>query len=170
MSDMFCLRCGTGVQDWDTAYYARNMFCITCYQAKVREASTAPCSKCGVRTNKDELKFFREKSLCPYCLRESQQEAHDKECAICKKWIEDWEEKFKMPDGSFACRKCHDSSKGKFGVQVCSHCGKSTDGAYFAPDGKIFCQVCVLKYAKPASRPLLARVVTKFTKLFSAEV
>jgi len=170
MADMFCMRCGTELPEYDTAYYARNMLCITCYGAKQREAATSPCGRCGVRANKDEMKFFRDKNLCTYCLREAQQEAHDKECALCKKWIEDWEEKFRMPSGQFACKKCHDSSKGKFGLQVCSHCGKKADSALFSPDGKIFCQVCALKYAKPANKPLLARVVTKFGRLFSAEV
>ncbi len=168
MSDIFCLRCGTPIADWDSAYYARSMFCIPCYQSKQREAASLPCAKCGVRTSKDELEDFRGKSLCTYCLREAKQEVANKECAFCKKWIEDWEEKFRLPDGKPVCKACHDSQKGRFALRACSKCGKGTPVTYFSPDGKMLCQPCAISAKNQAAQPLFIRAVGKIGQYLSA--
>lgn len=167
MAESFCLTCGTIVPEWDSAYYARSMLCIPCWQNKQREASTQPCGRCAVRTKKDELAFFREKYLCPYCLREAKQEVHDKECASCKKWIENWEKKFQMPDGRFICHSCHEKSKGKFGMR-CEKCGKMPKYPFSSPDGKVLCEICAIKVHKGQQAPLFARAVSKVAAMLSS--
>ena len=165
MPDTFCLRCGAGIEEWDAAYYARQMLCIPCWQRKQAEAAKKPCQKCYVRAREGELRFFRDKYLCPYCYREAQAEVKAKECAFCKKWIEDWEKKFQLPDGHFICEGCHRKGLGKLGLK-CSKCGRPPKYPYMAPDGKIYCENCAVE-AKAEAQPLLARAVSKIAKMLA---
>lgn len=147
---VYCLNCGSSIDEYDGAYYARSMLCIPCFNRKQSEASARSCSRCGRSIRTDESKSHKGLTYCSYCFSEIQRLESAIFCSFCKKQIMDWEEKSKMPDGKYCCAKCRDSSAGKSAPKLCSMCKKPSPLKFIGEDGTALCMECANK--SPSTR------------------
>ena len=102
----FCLSCGTGIDEYDSGYYARNMLCIPCYNQKISEVPMASCSRCGMRVKRSEARERHSDYHCAYCFSEEERQAAIPKCPICDKQVESWQESAKSSKGSLAHLSC----------------------------------------------------------------
>ena len=100
----FCLSCGAGIDDYDSAYYARNMLCIPCYVRKASEIAMVNCTRCGIRVRQEEAKRRGSGMYCNYCASELERQERTPICPLCKKAIESWQKSTRTPDGHIVHR------------------------------------------------------------------
>lgn len=107
----FCLACGSGIDEYDSGYYARNMMCIPCYGRKMSEVPMISCSRCGVRIKQQESKERGGNRYCYYCASEKEREARMPVCPICKSRIEEWQKSITAPDGKAVHASCRENER-----------------------------------------------------------
>lgn len=99
----YCLTCGSMVDEYDSAYYARNMLCIPCYSRKASEVPMISCGRCGVRIKAAESRERQGGRYCFYCHGELERISKIPACPLCGMKIESYEKSERAPDG----RLCH---------------------------------------------------------------
>jgi formylmethanofuran dehydrogenase subunit E len=159
----YCLACGSMIDEYDSGYYARNMFCIPCYGAKMAEAQMTSCSKCGVRIRKDSARHWQGGIFCNYCASELERLEKRAKCEICKKTIESWEKALDMPDDKKAHEACARARR-SIPSAVCSFCGAATARFRAYPDGKIACEKCdsgSYSGSDSGRRPLISAIISR---------
>ncbi len=158
-----CLTCGAGIDEYDSAYYARNMLCIPCYTRKASE-SFASCSRCGSRVKADEARRRQGGLYCTYCASELERQDALPNCSICGSRIEGWQEKTRSSSGQFAHASCTKFlPPGKRPPVSCVVCGKETD-RFRLIGGKPVCSRCASSQARGSplpARTLMASVVDR---------
>lgn len=141
----FCQACGSSIPDWDGAYWARNMLCLTCFERKQYEERHQPCMACGARLRPEQLTLYKGRKLCNWCLKDAQGRARRHECAFCGKWIERPGQAQKMGDGRPVCPVCVEKNAQAAGGMRCYACGEKGKYPFFAPSGKVYCEHCAEK-------------------------
>src|SRR3989338_485277 len=160
---VYCLNCGVSIDEYDSGYYARNMNCIPCYNRKQSESVSRPCSRCGRSIRVDESRSNKGYSYCSYCFSEIQRLEKAIYCAFCKKQIKEWEEKFRLPDGKYCCKKCHESSAGKMAPKICSICKRTAQLRFIDERGNALCMQCAQD--SPYARSQMHGSPTKLSSL-----
>jgi len=162
----YCLSCGSMIDEYDSAYYARNMTCISCYSRKAFEAQMISCAKCGVRMRADQAKARKGGSYCNYCTEELERLERRKTCSVCGQPIDSWEKAIPLLKGP-----SHEACAKRLGTTVlrrCSFCGTETARFRFYPGGKVACQKCdsgVRPRQKVGVRPLISKVFSQIRSI-----
>ncbi len=120
----YCIRCGVGIQDWDSGYYARGMKCINCYNRDLRDSLKERCSYCGRKVRPEEGEKIKKRFYCKKCAAEEKKRMKRNTCRVCEKEIKKWEKKHRTPDGNFVCDKCYKKGPGRSGMKVHRAAGK----------------------------------------------
>lgn len=161
----YCLGCGSMIDEWDSAYYARNMFCIPCYTRKTMEVTKTPCTRCGVMVRPDESRRRNTGLYCSHCnyeLERLEKIAKTAMCPICKKPIESWQKSMKSPSGSILHIECAEKAQRRGATARCIRCGRQTGVYKVTADGLVVCYACATKKSEAtADQPLLSRMVDK---------
>ncbi len=161
----YCLGCGSMIDEYDSGYYARNMFCIPCYNRKSIENTKVPCARCGVQVRQDEAKRRSDGVYCIHCyfeLERLEKIAKTVTCPICKKPIESWQKSMKSPSGAVLHVECAEKTQWKGVAARCIRCGKQTGVYKVTADGLVVCYACATKKSEAtADQPLLSRMVDK---------
>jgi late competence protein required for DNA uptake (superfamily II DNA/RNA helicase) len=137
----YCLTCGAGVDEFDSAYYARNMLCIPCYVRKSSEIAMASCSRCGTRVRQEEARRKGGMLYCGYCFSELERLERIPVCPLCSKKMEDYQRTLRLSNGKKAHLDCATAPSARVRV-FCSTCGKETDYFRVSPAGIIYCIKC----------------------------
>lgn len=163
---VYCLNCGASIDEYDGAYYARSMNCIPCYNRKQSESAARSCMRCGRSIRTDEARSHKGSLLCAYCFSEMQRIERIVRCALCRRELIEWEEKFKMPDGSLICKNCNSERTGRFAPKVCSMCKKPASLKFLDENGSALCMACAAN--SPAARAQMrAEGAPKISSIFS---
>ena len=137
----YCLTCGSEVDEFDSAYYARSMLCIPCYVRKSSEAAMVSCSRCGTRVRQDEARRKGGSQYCSYCFNELERLERIPVCSLCSKKMESWQKTIKLSNGKTVHGSCATAPSSRVRV-FCSICGKETDYFRISPAGIIYCNHC----------------------------
>jgi len=170
MSSSYCLTCGSMVDEWDSAYYARNMLCIPCYGRKTSEVAMSSCSRCGTRVRQEEARRKGGSLYCNYCFNELERLESIPVCSLCRKKMESWQKTVKLSNGKKVHTDCATAPSARVKV-FCTFCGKETDYFRISPSGVIVCFKCDKSGASggsaekgagaPHDHPLLESLVGK---------
>ncbi|MCX8174673.1 MAG: hypothetical protein N3E51_00505 [Candidatus Micrarchaeota archaeon] len=114
------------VDEFDSAYYPRNMLCIPCWTRKSSEVHMVGCSRCGTRLRAEEAKHKAGRLLCNYCFTELERIERLPICPLCKKPLQPYEKQIRLSSGLLAHSACALSKKGEAKV-FCSSCGQETE-------------------------------------------
>lgn len=158
-----CLTCGAGIDEYDSAYYARNMLCIPCYTRKASEIPMVSCSKCGIRVKAEEARQRRGMPYCSYCYSELERTDRLPECSICLKLIESWQKQIRLSGGKIAHADCAQKAHDRKLLAKCSACGRESPFFKVLPDGKILCPRCDREGAGSQKKayPIIVRLVDR---------
>jgi hypothetical protein len=104
-----CLSCGAFIDEFDSAYYSRNMTCISCYSTKAAEDRNIPCSRCGTGIRRSESRERHGEIHCAYCFSEEERQARIPTCPICSTRVEEWQASLRAPDGKIIHTSCRDN-------------------------------------------------------------
>ena len=161
----YCLGCGSMIDEYDSGYYARNMFCIPCYNRKAVEATKVPCVRCGVLTRQDEARRGNAGVYCRHCYFEMERLegiAKIQACPLCKKPVESWQKSMKSPSGAVLHIECAGESQRKGNAARCIRCGRETDVYKVTNDGLVVCFACAKRGAEATpDSPLISRIVNR---------
>lgn len=158
----YCLACGSMIDEYDSGYYARNMFCIPCYNRKSSEIAMVSCSRCGVRVRQEEAKRRNAGVYCNYCNSELERAARVLVCPVCKKPVESWQKSMKAPSGPVLHIECAEKSQRRGTAARCIRCGRQTEVYKVTADGLVVCYACATrKQEANADHPLLRRMVDR---------
>lgn len=147
-----CLTCGSGIDEYDSGYYARNMLCIPCYNRKASEVPSVSCGKCGRRIRQDEARGRRGAYYCSGCFSEIEREEGLPTCPLCKKRIEYWQESLKLSNADLVHASCAEKQQKRSLRAYCSFCKKEVDLFKVLPNSRIICVKCDRAGAASAAR------------------
>jgi formylmethanofuran dehydrogenase subunit E len=136
----YCISCGANIDEYDSAYYARNLLCIPCYNKKISDAAYTTCSRCGIRFRADSAIYKSGKILCSSCANEIERAAYLPVCSLCNQKISYGQQKVHLTLGyaHVACVK-------KFRPEeFCFVCHTKTTH-YEIVNEKIICKGCFSK-------------------------
>lgn len=161
-----CLTCGSGIDEYDSGYYSRNMLCIPCYSRKASEVPMASCGKCGVRIRQDEARNRRGTYYCNYCVGELERLDRVPGCAICRQKVESYDRSMKSAKGMVHV-SCAESVMREGAVTaICSNCLKETKFFKVMPNNDVLCLKCGKlspqeRGSKPPASSLMASAVNR---------
>jgi len=162
---VYCLNCGAQIDEYDSGYYARSMFCIPCYNRKQSEAAARSCTRCGRSIRADEARSYKGGQLCCFCFGEMQRLERVVRCKICQHEIGDWDEKFRLAEGGFMCKGCHEERTGKIAPKICAVCKKPSSLKFLDEKGNALCMPCATN--SPAARAQMRAVAQGEPKISS---
>lgn len=164
-----CLTCGSGIDEYDSAYYARNMLCIPCYTRKASEIPSISCSKCGIRVKQEEARSRRGNYYCSYCASELERVERLPVCPLCARKIESYQSSTKLSDGKIVHSDCASKAHDKKLQAKCSVCGRETPFFKVLPNGKTVCPRCDREGATTHSprhaMPIIVRLVDRIGQM-----
>ena len=137
----FCLTCGAEVDEYDSAYYARNMLCIPCWTRKSSEIAMASCSRCGTRVRLEEARRRGGSLYCGYCASELERLERIPVCPLCNKKMESWQKALRLSNGKTVHQACALAPTARVKV-FCAICGRETDYFRLSPTGLPYCNRC----------------------------
>ncbi|VVB65515.1 Uncharacterised protein [Candidatus Gugararchaeum adminiculabundum] len=167
---LYCQRCGGMIQSWDGGYYARNMLCINCFQAKAQadaaastaelaRSSTSMCTGCNRAFPSKDINYTLGAGLCQDCTLKEKARIEKNTCYACKRVLKDWEPRHDAPDKKIVCDKCYNAGAGKLGIKLCYKCGRTTSLKFMDSVNRPFCSHCYKSIAKQdLDEPLIARM------------
>lgn len=156
----YCLTCGSMIDEWDSAYYARTMLCIPCYDRKSYVQRTVSCAKCGMGVRQDEGRRKSGGVYCNYCASELERLERIPKCPVCRLPVESWQKSVKTPKGETVHASCEQSAAGH--ATVCNICGrKKNERMRLTAFGKPICALCLEERRKDSQRATLASFVDR---------
>lgn len=138
----YCLACGAGIDEFDSAYYARNMVCIPCYTRKASEIPMTGCARCGVRIKQEEARRRSGGMYCNYCNSELDRIARAQVCPFCGKKIEEWQKSLLSPSGKKMHTACAEAQQRRQTPARCIRCGREVRFYKVGPDALVVCLDC----------------------------
>ena len=163
----YCLSCGTEVDECDSAYYARNLRCIPCYNIRAEQMAMASCARCGTRVRGEEMRHRSGSALCSFCASEAERLERLPKCAFCSRLIESWEKSTALQEGGAAHEACL-KARQKERKAICSSCGKQVSFFRMLPDGTAICLRCGREGRKGGDKrrkPLIDSVMDKICSI-----
>jgi len=154
------------IDEYDSAYYARNMLCIPCYSRKASE-TMATCSKCGIRIRSEETRRHRGAMCCNYCASELERDEKKPTCPVCGRKIEQWQKTLSGHDGRQYHEYCSSGMPRGRQAMVCAVCGKKADRFRLYPGKGPVCSGCDSGNPPPSGTlgvPLIRGVVGRIAK------
>jgi len=161
-----CIKCGAGMESWDTNYYSRGMMCPSCYSDSARRTAdkTAICTRCGIRFNPKDANLKLGTTLCQKCYEEEVSYKKEHFCVTCGKKIEG--ARFERPDGFSLCLRCMQdqspSAGKKSAMRVCDACGRQTLIWMVTKEGQRLCAECA---ERSRSRSFLGRITNALLRM-----
>ncbi len=131
------------IDEYDSGYYARNMYCIPCFDRKEQKEEMMSCSRCGTRMRRDEGKRRKGESYCGYCAGELERMEKTITCPLCLRPIESYQKTTTLANRGLVHASCAETHPaGKNPTAFCAYCGKETRSFTILQDVRPICEKC----------------------------